>query len=93
MHEISVVASPSASGWVCDVEVRDGGSVTRHAVGVSRDELARFGRADEAAESLVERSMAFLLEREPPESIMQRFDLTVITRFFPDYATAIRRDA
>ncbi len=93
MHEISVVASPSASGWECNVEVRDGGSVTRHTVGVSRDELTRFGRPDEAPESLVERSMVFLLEREPPESIMRRFDLTVITRYFPEYATAIRRDA
>jgi hypothetical protein len=70
--------------------VRDEGSVTRHRVSVSRGELERFGRAGEAPESLVRRSMAFLLERESKESIMRRFDLTVITRFFPEYAARIR---
>jgi hypothetical protein len=89
MSEITVVASPSGPGWDCDVEVREGGSATRHRVSVSRGELERFGRAGESAESLVRRSMAFLLEREPKESIMRRFDLTVITRFFPEYAARI----
>jgi hypothetical protein len=92
MHEISVVASASASGWECDVAVREGDSVSRHTVGVSRDELVRFGRPGETPDSLVERSVRFLLERESAASIMRRFDLTVITRFFPDYATTIRRD-
>ncbi len=90
MSEITVVTSPSGPGWECDVEVRDEGGATRHRVSVSRDELERFGRAGEAPESLVQRSMAFLLEREPKESIMRRFDLTVITRFFPEYAARIR---
>ncbi len=93
MHEISVLAAPSASGWDCDVALRDGDHVSRHTVSLSRDELARFGRPGEAPESLVERSMRFLLERESPGSIMRQFDLTVITRFFPDYATTISRGA
>lgn len=89
MSEITVVASPSGPGWDCDVEVHEEGSATRHRVSVSPGELERFGRAGESAESLVRRSMAFLLEREPKESIMRRFDLTVITRFFPEYAARI----
>ena len=87
-----MVASASTSGWDCDVAVREGDRVSRHTVSVSRDELARFGRPGESPHSLVERSMRFLLERESPGSIMRHFDLTVITRFFPDYAAAIRRD-
>lgn len=90
MSEITVVASPSGPGWECDVDVRDGESSTRHRVSVSRGELERFGQAGETAESLVKRSMDFLLEREPKESIMRRFDLTVITRFFPEYPARIR---
>ncbi len=90
MSEITVVASPSGPGWECDVELREPDGATRHQVSVSPEELERYGRDGEAPESLVERSMAFLLEREPKESIMRRFDLTVITRFFPEYAARIR---
>jgi hypothetical protein len=39
----------------------------------------------------VARSFAFLLEREPPGSILRRFDLSVIPRYFPDYDSQIRR--
>jgi len=45
--------------------------------------------ADCPPEQVVEASMRFLLDREPKESIMTRFDLDVIARFFPDYPTAI----
>jgi hypothetical protein len=38
---------------------------------------------------LVEASFAFLLEREPNESILRTFDLTVIGRYFPDYEREI----
>lgn len=38
---------------------------------------------------LVEASMQFLLDREPRNSIMMRFDLDVIAQFFPEYPTAI----
>ena len=34
-------------------------------------------------EDLVRASFAFLLEREPSESILREFDLTVIGRYFP----------
>jgi hypothetical protein len=37
----------------------------------------------------VEASFWFLLEREPKESILRRFDLAVIEQYFPDYAAAI----
>ena len=37
---------------------------------------------------LIGESFRFLLEREPPDSILSRFDLTVIGDYFPEY----RRD-
>jgi len=40
---------------------------------------------------LVRESFCFLLEREPPESILSRFDLPVIERYFPGYGSEIRR--
>ena len=39
----------------------------------------------------VEESFAFLLEREPRESILRRFDLPVIGRYFPEYEVEVRR--
>jgi hypothetical protein len=36
-------------------------------------------------------SFAFLLEREPKESILREFDLSVITRYYPEYERAITR--
>ncbi len=34
---------------------------------------------------LVRASFVFPLEREPKESILREFDLTIIGRYFPDY--------
>ncbi len=33
----------------------------------------------------VERAFAFLLEREPKESILREFDMTTISRYFPEF--------
>jgi len=43
------------------------------------------------AEILVTESFAFLLEREPPTSILREFDLGVITRYFPEYVPELQR--
>ena len=40
-------------------------------------------------EHLVRESFAFLLKREPKESILASFDLTVIARYFPEYERAM----
>jgi len=47
------------------------------------------GKLDKAA--LVRKSFAFLLEREPNTSIMGRFDLPVISRYFPEYEQHARQ--
>ena len=42
-----------------------------------------------ASETLVSASFHFLLDREPKEAILSRFDLGVIGRYFPEYDSAI----
>jgi len=83
--EIAVRAT--AGGWVCEVAVEHEGRRLRHTVSVSTSDLRRWGRGDgiAAVEDLVRRSFDFLLEREPPGSILPRFDLSVIERYFPEY--------
>ncbi len=91
MARIDVACAPSAAGWTCLVEVAEGGSATSHRVSVAAADLARLdpGAADPA--DLVRRSFVFLLEREPKESILRSFELTVIGRYFPDWEQRIRR--
>lgn len=40
-------------------------------------------------EDMIKKSFEFLLEREPKESIMSKFDLKVINKFFPEYESYI----
>lgn len=88
---IAVRCEPAAGGWRCAVTVSDGGSSTVHAVSVSAADLARLAPGARAPDDLVSRSFAFLLAREPKESILARFDLAVIGRYFPEYERTIRQ--
>ncbi len=90
MVRIDVRCAPAAGTHRCEVDVVEERSTTRHAVEVSKAELDRWGRG-RSAEELVRDSFRFLLEREPKESILREFQLSVITRHFPDYERAITR--
>jgi hypothetical protein len=72
------------------VTIRNGRE-SHHQVRVSRADLARLAPGASDPASLVEASFAFLLEREPMESILREFDLTVIGTYFPDYEREIRQ--
>jgi hypothetical protein len=53
------------------------------------DSLVQRIGADPAA--IVRATLAFLLDREPPTSIMQRFDCSVVSRYFPEYERELPR--
>ena len=76
------------SGAIYDVTVEDGGGRTSHAVSVTPAHLARFA-PNATPEALLKGSFEFLLEREPKEAILARFELPVIERYFPDYPQAL----
>ena len=90
MARIDITTTPTGEGWVCDVTVGNGGT-TRHQVRVSRSDLARLAPGASDPEDLVRASFGFLLEREPKESILATFDLTVIGRYYPDFEHEITR--
>ena len=77
-------------GWTCFVAIRDGATVSEHEVRVTHADLDRFDPGATDPTALVERSFAFLLEREPPSSIIRSFDLPAIGRYYPDYEATIR---
>ena len=43
-----------------------------------------------AKEELIKKSFKFLLEREPKESILSRFNLRIINQYFPEFEEEIR---
>jgi hypothetical protein len=43
------------------------------------------------AEACIEAAFRFLLDRESQESILKRFDVAVIPRYFPDFERALPR--
>ena len=74
-----------------DVEVGSDGVATDHVVVVPSGFAARVGWESVPVEQLVTASFEFLLEREPSTSILRRFDLDEISRYFPEYPEEIRR--
>jgi hypothetical protein len=73
------------------VRVIEAGSESVHEVSLAAKDYQRLtGGAVEPAE-LIRTSFQFLLERESKESILSRFDLSVISRYFPEYERQIRK--
>ena len=87
MASISVSCEGDAGGgWTCQVTLREGGiDVSTHRVRVRAPDLSRLAPGATEPDELVKASFAFLLEREPPGSILRSFDLTDIARYFPEY--------
>ena len=73
------------AGDVFLVEVRDARSETTHEVSVPDRVRASMGCEHVPPEELVKASFGFLLAREPSTSILPRFTLDQIGRYFPEY--------
>lgn len=67
------------------VTVTEGGSLTRHTVTVPDGLYQKLTQSKIDKAACVRAAFAFLLDREPKESIMSRFDLPVISRYFPEF--------
>lgn len=71
------------------VTVREGGSETTHQVELDDGYYRKISDGSVSKADLVRRSFEFLLAREPKESILGRFHLSVIARYFPEYESEI----
>jgi len=72
------------------VRVIEAGSESSHLVTLDPKDHARLAGASVEPEKLIQKSFEFLLERESKESILSRFDLSVISRYFPEYEREIK---
>jgi hypothetical protein len=91
MSEITVECATVDGGWLACVSVADHGSSLEFEVAVSQAELTRFDPDSSDPCPLVRRSFEFLLAREPKESILRSFGLSIIARYFPEYEREICR--
>jgi len=71
------------------VEVIEEDSRTTHKVELNRDDYQNFTDGKITPEELVQCSFEYLLDREPKESILSSFNVSVISRYFPEYAREI----
>jgi hypothetical protein len=84
MDDVTVTRRAEGDPMWFDVAVREGDATTEHAVSVSEADLERLG-AGRTPEAFVRECFAFLLEREPKESILRSFDVSAIGRYFPEF--------
>jgi len=73
------------------VRVIEAGSESTHQVTLDPKDFSRLAGGAVEPRELIRKSFEFLLEREPKESILGRFDLPVIGRYFPEYESEIKK--
>jgi len=72
------------------VVVEERGSRTEHTVTLDEEYYGELTDRKISKEELIKRSFEFLLAREPEESILSRFNLRVIGRYFPEFEETIK---
>jgi hypothetical protein len=88
---IAITPCDSDHGFAFEVVVRESGGESRHHVTMDRATYERLGAGCHTPQQCLDAAFRFLLDREPKESIMDRFDITVISRYFPDFERQLPR--
>lgn len=68
-----------------EVVIEDREGTTRYEVTLSKSDFEHLAAGSATPEACVRAAFLFLLEREPRESILRRFDVSVISRYFPEF--------
>ena len=63
--------------------------LTKHVVTVTDQMLLNLTNDKISKEELLNFSFNFLLEREPNTSILSKFDIIVISKYFPEYISKV----
>lgn len=74
-----------------EVIVSEGGGETRHRVTLARATYDRLTSGAHAPERCIDAAFRFLLDREPKEAILGRFDVSVIATYFPEFERELPR--
>ena len=85
MADIQIQLEEQSAGWQAKVTVQEGGSSSQHVVNLDKKYFDKLSQGKYNPQQIIETSFEFLLAREPKESILGRFDLPVIGRYFREY--------
>jgi hypothetical protein len=88
---IEVTRKAGTDPLAFEVVIREGGGESRHHVTMSRAACDRLAGSEHAPEACIEAAFRFLLDREPKEAILARFDVSVIARYFPEFERELPR--
>ncbi len=88
---IEVRRTGEGDPFAFEVIVREGEGETRHEVTMSLATYERLTAGGHAPERCIEAAFRFLLDREPKEVILRSFDVTVISRYFPEFERELPR--
>ena len=88
---IEVRRSGEGEPLAFEVIVHEAEGETRHEVTMSRETCECLTAGEHAPERCIEAAFRFLLDREPKESILRRFDVTLIARYFPEFERELPR--
>ena len=92
MTDISVTQLSHEDGkYTFEVHVRDADSETTHRVTLSESYYEKLTGGEITPQELMQKSLRFLLSREPKESILKQFDLIDISVYFPEYREEAKR--
>lgn len=90
MTEIKVKKISENESLEFEVEVVGEGSRSRHRVSMGKDFYKNL-ETKVSPEEVIKKSFEFLLEREPKESILREFDVSIISQYFPEYKEKIKK--
>jgi len=76
---------------VFEVLVKDSDGETDHTVTLNEEYYNKLSDKKISPEDLIKKSFEFLLEREDKESILGKFDLPLISHYFPEYEVEITK--
>ena len=88
---IDVQRTGEHGSFIFEVVVREGKGETHHRVTMSREAWEQLTAGKHTPERCLEAAFRFLLDREPKESILGRFDVAVISRYFPEFERELPR--
>jgi hypothetical protein len=78
--------------WRFEVQVGDAHNHTAHVVTLGQGYWQKFASRYSRPEDLIAASFHFLLGREPKESILFQFDLSLISKYFPEYEEEMKKE-
>ena|SRR3989344_4051630 len=76
-------------GWDFWVEITDTESKSEIKITLDKEYWEKLNDAVYVPEELIRKSVEFLLQREPKESILKEFNLREISKYFPEYEKEI----